>query len=49
MSINGKTKMVHLPNKQVGRARRETKAYHRLWEGLCRISEINLALVKAGF
>ena len=44
----GKRKRYLLPAQQVAKARQAIAAYDRLWRGLCRISEINLALLKAG-
>lgn len=44
----GQQKMYLIPAEQAAQAKRGVAAYHRLWKGLCRISEINLALLKAG-
>lgn len=35
-----------LPASQVPRAKRAIAAYQKLWETLCRVSELNLALLK---
>lgn len=37
-----------LPAGQVSQARRGIAAYKKLWESLCRISEINLDLLRKG-
>ena len=44
----GRQKRYLLPATEVARAKRGIAAYKKLWEGLCRISEINLALLKGG-
>lgn len=49
ISHEGKTKMVLIPVSQRMRVKRGIAAYHKLWKQLCRISEINLMLVKGGF
>jgi len=41
----GRQKRYLLPASEVSRAKRGIAAYKKLWESLCRISEINLALL----
>lgn len=48
ISTAGKKKRVLIPAQQARRAKEGVAAYGKLWEGLCRISEINLALLKSG-
>lgn len=43
-----KRKTVLIPAEQVPLARMGIAAYHKLWKNLCRISDINLTLIKAG-
>jgi hypothetical protein len=42
----GRQRRYLLPVSQVPRAKRGIAAYRRLWERLCRVSELNLALLK---
>lgn len=42
----GRQRRYLIPAEHVARARRGIAAYKRLWAALCRISEINLALLK---
>lgn len=42
----GRQRRYLLPARQVPAAKRGITAYERLWKSLCRISEINLALLK---
>jgi len=48
VSHEGKKKLALIPAKQAARIRRGIEAYHKLWKGLCRISEINLKEAKEG-
>ncbi|MBI4801693.1 MAG: hypothetical protein HY796_04120 [Elusimicrobia bacterium] len=43
-----KRKMVMIPPSQLPLVRRGIAAYNRLWKSLCRISDLNLTLIKAG-
>lgn len=49
VSTTGKKKRVLIPAQQALGAKQAIDAYVKLWKGLCRISEINLALLKAGY
>jgi hypothetical protein len=42
----GRQRRYLIPSVHVGRARRGIQVYKRVWAGLCRISEINLELLK---
>lgn len=42
----GRQRRYLVPAGHVARARRGIQAYNRVWAGLCRISEINLELLK---
>ena len=42
----GRQRRYLLPASQVPRAKRAIAAYRKLWETLCRVSELNLALLK---
>jgi len=42
----GRQRRYLLATRQVARARRGIAAYKRLWASLCRISELNLALLR---
>ena len=42
----GRQRRYLLPPSQVPRAKRAIAAYQKLWETLCRVSELNLALLK---
>ena len=42
----GRQRRYLLPAGQVPKARRGIAAYNRLWKSLCRISEINLSLLR---
>lgn len=42
----GRQRRYLLPANSVARAKRQIAAYARLWEGLCRISELNLDLLR---
>lgn len=44
----GRNKSYLLAPSQVSDAKASTAAYKKLWEGLCRISNLNLALLRAG-
>lgn len=44
----GRQKRYLLPATEVSRAKRGIAAYKKLWDSLCRISEINLALIRTG-
>ena len=48
VSTVGKKKRVLIPADQALGAKRAIAAYVKLWKGLCRISEINLSLLKTG-
>ena len=43
-----KRKMALIPPSQLPLVRRGISAYNRLWKSLCRISDLNLTLIKAG-
>lgn len=43
-----RVKTVGISARQVPRIRQAIRAYQKLWAGLCRISQINLELIKAG-
>jgi hypothetical protein len=47
VSEGGKKRMVLIPPEHLAHVKRGLSVYARLWEGLCRISNLNLALVKA--
>lgn len=43
-----RSRLVLIKEAQVPRARRGIAEYKRLWKALCRIADLNLALLKAG-
>lgn len=49
ISTAGKKERVLIPAHQALGAKEAIAAYNKLWKGLCRISEINLALLKQGY
>mgnify|MGYP001568432663 FL=1 len=49
ISTAGKKERVLIPTNQALGAKEAIAAYNKLWKGLCRISEINLALLKKGY
>lgn len=42
----GKTKAYLIPTQQISQVRRAIAGYQKMWKGLCRISQINLTLLK---
>ena len=48
VSTQGKKRMALIPSKQVPQIKKGISAYAQLWKRLCRISEINVALLKGG-
>lgn len=48
ISDGGKKRMLLVPARQAAKVKEGISTYARLWKRLCRISEINLALLKAG-
>jgi len=49
VTTKGKTNIYYLPTKQMAKkTEKAIEQYNKLWAGLCKISEINIKLIKKG-